>query len=76
MMTELRKKQFIGVYDHDKTVSSLIRRYIAGPAGTAVVDIVGSLELLQSTKAIGDNESARSKDTRKVCKLRSWSSAV
>ena len=45
------------------------RHYAAGPAGSAIVDVVGSLELLQHAKAVFEKQSARSKDTRKVRRL-------
>lgn len=45
------------------------RHYAAGLASTGIVDVVGSLELLQNAKAVCEKQSARSKDTRKVQQL-------
>ena len=41
----------------------------AGPANTAIVDVEGSLELLQKAKAVCEEQSTRSKNTRKVQRL-------
>jgi hypothetical protein len=45
------------------------RHYAVEPASTAIVDVVGSLELLQNAKAVCEKQSARSRDTRKVRQL-------
>ena len=45
------------------------RYYTAEPASTGIVDVVGSLVLLQNAKAVCEKQSARSKDTRKVRRL-------
>jgi Fungal Zn(2)-Cys(6) binuclear cluster domain/Fungal specific transcription factor domain len=45
------------------------RHYAIEPASTAIVDVVGSLELLQNAKAVCEKQSARSRDTRKVRQL-------
>ncbi|OCK79147.1 hypothetical protein K432DRAFT_300545 [Lepidopterella palustris CBS 459.81] len=39
------------------------------PASTVIVDIVGSLELLQNAKTVLERQSTRSRDTRKVLRL-------
>ena len=45
------------------------KQYTAEPAGTAVVDIVGSLDLLQTAKTVCEKHSVKSKDTKKVRRL-------
>lgn len=45
------------------------RRYSAEPASTAVIDVAGSLHLLQNAKAVCEKHFARSKDTEKVRRL-------
>lgn len=41
----------------------------ADPANTAIIDVAGSLELLQKAKDVCEEQSTRSKDTRKVQRL-------
>ena len=45
------------------------RHYTTDSAGTGIVDVVGSLDLLQNAKAVCEKHSARSKDTKKVRRL-------
>ena len=45
------------------------RHYVAQYASTAIVDVVGSLQLLQDAKNVCEKQSARSRDTRKVRQL-------
>ena len=45
------------------------RRYSAEPASIAVIDVAGSLHLLQNAKAVCEKRFARSEDTEKVRRL-------